>query len=641
MCGITGYITKNNSLIPDNRVAIKMIESQKHRGPDDSGLVAFNLKEATAEEVNFRSTSKMSEPYNGMLGFNRLSILDLSKNGHQPMMSEDKKVILTLNGEIYNAFDFRDTLIQKGYKFKSTSDTEVVLKLYHEYGFDAMIKMLNGMFAIVLIDLRKHKIYLARDRFGIKPLYLYQSSEVFAFSSELKSFLHLPGFKAQLDNDLLDEFLLFRGLINKTLIRGVELLQPGSYLELNPSMEVNKKTFFDINDYQRQNGSGSNIDQAFGKLEDQLNKAVKSQLISDVKLGCQLSGGVDSSLVTNYASNCVEKGTLETISIVFEDQRFSEEKYVNQVAETLDLKAHKFNLDSQYYFEVISKASWHLEQPINHPNSVGIYLLSQHAKQHVTVLLSGEGADETFGGYSRFSKIQNPYTFRQIASGLKNNRGHLLEYLRWYTKPNLRAIMASSFLNNSLARELNPNFNTDRALEQRLDIYNRTTGSDFDRQVKYELQSYLPELLIRQDKMSMAHSIENRVPFLDNDVVAQSFSISEQFLLPDKARNIKNSEKYLLKKIAAKYFGNSFAFRDKMGFGIPLRTFLKSNAFRTLIHDSLLPGIRERGVFNAKTLSKWYENIDKLPFTKVEALWVMFSFEIWAKQFLDYENSYT
>jgi asparagine synthase (glutamine-hydrolysing) len=257
--------------------------------------------------------------------------------------------------------------------------------------------------------------------------------------------------------------------------------------------------------------------------------------MSDVKLGCQLSGGIDSSLVTWLANIESSKGNFEAVSIVFSNGRFSEEKYINYVTERLGITSHKFLLDSDYYFENFERACWHLETPINHPNTIAIYKLSQHAKDYVTVLLSGEGADEVFGGYERFHDIIYPFKPRKLLNELRVNVMNPKEVIKSYFDLKLRPIMATTFIRPLLARKLINNFSKERATEGRISLYNSLSGSLFDKQVKYEMLSYLPDLLIRQDKMSMAHSIENRVPFLDNEVVENSFSIPEKYLLLKKS----------------------------------------------------------------------------------------------------------
>jgi asparagine synthase (glutamine-hydrolysing) len=369
-------------------------------------------------------------------------------------------------------------------------------------------------------------------------------------------------------------------------------------------------------------------------LENALQKSVQSQMISDVKLGCQLSGGVDSSLVTYYAAKNIVKGNLETISITLKDPKFSEEKYVDIVASKLDLKAHKFEMDEAYYFEAIEKAIWHFEHPLNHPNTIGIYLLSQEAKKKVTVLLRGEGADEALAGYRRFLDAKEGKTFtRSFFGGLKRNISHVSCYLSYALNSEKRMIMATAFGSIATAKALRPDFRINRAISRRSITLNNLKGELNLRQRKYELLTYLPDLLMRQDKMSMAHSIENRVPFLDNKMVSISFNMREEALIRNHKDKLES--KKVLKDIAAEKFGESFAFRDKMGFPIPLRAFMASTVFQEKWKQTILPSIKKRGVFKVKEVSKWVNNIEEASPDQLDAIWLLFGLEIWAKQYLD------
>ncbi len=641
MCGITGYINIDLKPARNNSDILKMLKIQKHRGPDDSGIRMFSLTSGESMEVPCNESFIVEGSFEGVLGFNRLSILDLSQNGHQPMVSSDNKVFLTLNGEIYNAFEHKPELEASGYRFKSTSDTEVVLALYLKFGLEGMLERLNGMFAIVVVDLRKRELFVTRDRFGIKPLYFILTNEIFAFSSELKSFEFIDGFRFSLNEDKLDEYLLFRNNLHGTLFRDIESLEPGSYLSFSHGSGLKKTRYFDKNSYNRNNHDNS-IKNIGVQLGEWLGRSVRSQLMSDVKLGCQLSGGVDSSLVTWLANADSEKGNFESVSIIFNNPLYSEEKYIDHVTRELGITSHKFLLDQDYYLSNIEKATWHLESPLNHPNTVAIYKLSQRAKEHVTVLLSGEGADEVFGGYSRFYDIKFPFSLAKSLHEIRKNLNNPQELL-FYLHGDQRAVMATAYMTPYLASKLRPGFSRELATRERLSLYATLSGSRFDRQVKYELTTYLPDLLIRQDKMSMAHSIENRVPFLDNDIVENSFSIPERYLLFRKSPEGRNTEKYLLKKLIADTFGNSFAFRDKMGFGIPVREFLIEPGFREYLNDSVIPGIKKRGLFSHELISDWIRNLNSLRYLEMEALWVMISFEIWASVYLDkcYENRYT
>ena len=642
MCGITGYINTDFRPVRNTDRILKMLKVQKHRGPDDSGIRLFSLLSASSAETSCLTPESIDADFEGILGFNRLSILDLSMNGHQPMLNPDNNVIIALNGEIYNAFDFRNELQDWGYKFRSATDTEIVLALYLRHGFEGMLERLNGMFALIVIDLRSRELYLARDRFGIKPLYYILNDRVLAFSSELKSFAFLEDFEFTLNSTKLDEYLLFRNNLSGTLFEGLESLEPGHYLNYRSGQKLIKSRYYDVNDYSRSKRSGT-FDSFGTEVREWLDKSVRSQLVSDVKLGCQLSGGIDSSLVTWLANTNAKNGSFESVSIVFKNKLFSEESYIDRVTETLGIKSHKFLLDNEYYLDNLGKATWHLESPLNHPNTVAVYKLSQRAKDYVTVLLSGEGADEVFGGYKRFYDIKYPFSVNRLLTELNRNLNNPSEVFRYFLDNRQRAIMSNAYMTPFLAGRLMRNFSRDRAISDRLALYNTLSGSGFDKQIKYEMKTFLPDLLIRQDKMSMAHSIENRVPFLDNEVVNGAFSIPEQFLMLRDRSIGKNTEKYLLKKMTAAVFGEDFAFRKKMGFGIPVKEFFSDEKFREYMNDQVLPGIRHRGLFSYKLVSGWFENIKTLKYTEMEALWIVISFEIWAAIYLDkcYVNSYT
>lgn len=630
MCGFTGYFNLNNTKETGNQIIRQMLSIQKHRGPDDSGIVAINTKERLFENVSISEDVNFKNPSDLIFGFNRLSILDLSPAGHQPMISPNGKVILMMNGEIYNAFDYKPELEQKGYVFKSTSDTEVILHLYSEYGMDKMISMLNGMFAMAIYDFDLDTLFLARDRFGIKPLYILQQGNRLAFGSEMKSFKPLPNFKFEPDFSKLDEFLLFRNVINDTLFKNIVNCTPGTYLSIKNG-SIDSHVYYEIDTEGAQTISNEDAE---NQLENALQKSVDSQMISDVKLGCQLSGGVDSSLVSYYAAESLNEGNLETISIIFKDPRFSEEKYIDKVAKQLDLKAHKYEMDAQYYFDVLEKAIWHFEHPLNHPNTIGIYLLSQEAKKHVTVLLSGEGADECLAGYSRFTRaLQVPYFKREFLGGLKRNSKHALEYLGYFINPKKRMVMETAFGSLTTAHSLKSNFNLDKAIKERVATLNKLKGNTNLKQRKYELLTYLPDLLMRQDKMSMAHCIENRVPFLDNTMVSTSLNISGDLLIGK--HNGKEENKILLKDICASKFGEDFAYRDKMGFGIPLREFFSSEVFKQKWNTKIAPGIQKRGLFQINELNSWINNINNVSAEQLDAIWLMLGFELWAQHYLD------
>lgn len=632
MCGIVGYINKDTSKdILSNRQILDMMHIQKHRGPDDDGICAFNLSTSAFDEINTKNYVEINGGYNGIAGFNRLSILDLSENGHQPMISEANEVILLMNGEIYNAFEYKYELENDGYKFKSTTDTEVVLALYLKHGLDKMLEILNGMFAMVIVDFRESATYLIRDRFGIKPMYYISSEDIFAFSSEIKSFKHLLGFNFKLNREKLDEYLMFRSVIDGTLIESIELLKPGYYLEYR-SNDCRLNKYFDIDNYHRSEKKQS-YKEAKKIFDTYFQKSVQSQLMSDVRLGTQLSGGIDSTLVAMYAIKANESNKMESVSVVFDEKEFSEEKYIKTVTDNLNIKSHCFTLDKEYYFNQIERITWFYESPINHPNTIGIYKLSQEAKKHVTVLLSGEGADEVFGGYGKFKYITNPFLSTDFLHNVYDFicRGKKLQA---FMSATYRAILSSAFASPELIKKAFPTYNFELSVKSRVKLYKELKGDFFDKQIKYEFKSYLPDLLIRQDKMSMANSIENRVPFLDNNLVEMSFGISKRNLIKSKFSSTKKL-KFLLKNIVAERFSADFAFRKKMGFGIPLRKFMAEKQFQEYINNTLLPGIKKRQLFNADYIEGLVSNLESISFPEIEILWIVLSFEIWAQVGLD------
>lgn len=629
MCGLTGYLNKK-SMVVDGRTIKRMAAIQEHRGPDDSGFVAINSQQKMLYDFKNIPQDQLSVEVNLFFGFNRLSIQDLTANGHQPMVDSKSQVALMMNGEVYNAFDFKAGLEKRGYRFRGNSDTEVVLNLYLEHGPQRMFGMLNGMFSIVICDLRTNSLILARDQFGIKPLYIFEDDRYFAFSSELKSFTQLPSVEFLLNEDLLSEFLLFRGNRQSTLLRGIKNLEPSTFITLD----------LNTHNYTVQQFTACTNSYNFSKrsLSETLSEATISQLLADVPVGSQLSGGVDSSLVTYFAANATRKVSLETVSITFNDPKFSEERYIKQVQDRLHLHSHKILLDSCYYLNNIKKATWHLEQPINHPNTVGILLISKMAKEHVTVLLSGEGADELFGGYERFLDIQNPYSMPLLRQFKKDFfGGRILSLYRYCTNEAWRTVMATAFGSPSLSAQVYAGFNLRNAVEPKLELFESLEGSSFSRQRSYELKNYLPDLLMRQDKMSMAYSMENRVPFLDNNVAAYAFSLDKNDLLVK--HNNEWQGKSPLKQIAASIYGEKFAYRPKQGFGIPLRDFFSDSGFAHLWNDQIRPGIKNRGIFDCLTLDNIIKKIANASNYELEILWTMISFEVWASQYLDFSTS--
>jgi len=617
---------RDGKKMKDASVILSMSRVQSHRGPDDAGHVGINCRSGGIENLAVNGDSAFDASADLFFGFRRLSILDLSANGHQPMMSPNEDVVLMLNGEIYNAFDFVPELKCRGSRFRGQSDTEIVLQLYLVYGLDGMMARLNGMFAIAIYDTRIGKLFLARDRCGVKPLYIYEDQRYFAFSSELKSFGYLPAVRFALEESELSEFLMFRYNRERTLLKNIRQLKPGHLITYCPGSGIGAETPYDT-----QNALDS-IDSPEA-LEFFLEKSVRSQLISDVPLGCQLSGGVDSSLIAHFAAQSAGS-EFHTVSVVFDDQQYSEERFIEHVEHTVGVIGHHFKLSPDYYEQALESASWHLEQPISHPNTIGVMLLSERARKFVTVLLSGEGADELLAGYSRFLGMMNPWG-RPLLSRLRSATDNRLQEVMAYRDVAWRAVTATRVSLSGLARKLFHDLDEFAAIEPRLDVFRATTGSTLERQRRYEMATYLPDLLLRQDKMSMASSIENRVPYLDNRLVDASFTLSSDQLVA-RGPNGRHG-KFILKQICERVFGSDFTFRTKQGFGIPLRQFMARASFQDKLNTNILPGIAKRGIFKISPIRKSVIDIQTADWAEIQLLWTMVAFESWARQFLDRE----
>lgn len=610
MCGIVGIVGLKGHLVEDPQAIFRMMEVQKHRGPDDAGARGYQFTNGSSQDLN--SDYLSDERYDGVFGFNRLSILDVSSNGHQPMADGTGRVILVFNGEIYNAPVLKEELLQKGYPFHSTTDTEVVLNLYLEYGFEKMVARLNGMFAIAIADLRNETVYLSRDRLGIKPLYyLLQNNKLF-FASELKSIIVNSDVERELNLDAAYEQFCFRTALNKSLFKGIVQLEPGTILEISgKSGFFQKKKYFDLDNYHRRMQPETSKSDYEDRLMFLLGNAVKRQMASDVKLGCQLSGGVDSSIIAHLYKQLTQKKPSDNVSIVFRDERFSEESYIDYVSKKLDMVTHKFLFDTSDFLGGLEKTVWHQEAVLTHPNSLCLMQLTKEAKQYVTVLLSGEGSDELMAGYPRFSSI------------MKMDRGHG-DYAEL-------AVTSANTIPSEIGKRLLAEYDPQKYVKERTELFQSFQGTEFDKHIKYELATYLPELLLRQDKMSMANSIENRVPFLDHELMDFAFSIPQMYLVNRQTREGKD----LLKRIVGNIFGIDFAYRKKMGFSIPVQMYMNNERFKDYFYDLILPGVKRRGIISVDYIQSLYEKIDAITYNEIEALWRGITLEIWCQLFLE------
>jgi asparagine synthase (glutamine-hydrolysing) len=598
MCGIAGFVNLDGAPA-DARALGAMTDMIRHRGADDRGTLCLSLRGGIPDTA---------------LGFHRLKILDPSSRGHQPMTSPDGSTALVFNGEIYDAFDYKAELERDGYRFRSGTDTEVILALYEREGLEQMLERLNGMFAIVIADTRCGAVHLLRDRVGIKPLYWAQRGTTVLFASEAKAFLAHPAFCAEIDPAEVDELLAFRYVAGETsLLKGVRHVQPGHRLTITPD-GVTEARYWSIPDPEKQRQSRED---AVDRLDHLLGRSVQSQLRSDANVGCQLSGGVDSSLVTVLARTH-RSADLNAFSIVFDEPRFSEEQWILEAAATARATSHRFVFDEAAFMGALDAATWHMDQPISHPNSLALWLLARRSRERATVLLSGEGADELFGGYAR---VSDAHTANDSSRPGVND-------------PIDTFIRATQFHSEARLSKLRPAANLRPALEKRRALFEEGHGDHLSNCLKYDMRTHLVDLLVRQDKMTMAHGVESRVPFLDRHVIEFARALPAEHLVGPSLPTGEPGTKIVVKALARRRFDATFVYRRKSAFNLPLAQYFRGGAFVALMEDRLLPGMASRGLVDVDVVRRWWRRALSAPST-TEGFWIPVALELWAQQFID------
>ncbi|MFH0965720.1 MAG: asparagine synthase (glutamine-hydrolyzing) [Planctomycetota bacterium] len=548
MCGICGILNVDGDAV-DRHALLAMRESLIHRGPDQCG-------------------EYVSPSNRCALAHRRLSILDLSPAGLQPMGTG--RLWLVYNGEVYNFRELRAELEGLGYSFESETDTEVVLRAYETWGPECL-RHFVGMFALAVWDERHRELFLARDRLGVKPLYYARAGSDFIFASEIKAFLFHPRFRAELDEDALDEYLLFRYCAReRTLFKGVRQLPPGCSLMVRAGKEETTE-YWSIPPPEAAAPPAEK--EALESLEPLLRDSVRLHLVADVPVGMQLSGGVDSSLITRLSAD-EHSGRLDAFTVTFREPGYSEEPYARFVSSACDATLHTVELDSRFFFESLKLLTWHLDEPMMHPNAAGVYLVNRLARSKVKVLLSGEGADEVFGGYDHWQTFRRLLLRRLPARRLLGpllNRYPFKRYARCRTlalavdhdSPEELAVWLKAYTSSRDFRALYGH-SPRQALSCRIDDLAAGEGELLERCLRYEQRNYLVSLLTRQDKMSMACGMEDRVPFVDHRLAELAARWPIRFKIGERVG------KPMLRSLAERYFPADFVRRTKWGFGVPV-----------------------------------------------------------------------
>jgi asparagine synthase (glutamine-hydrolysing) len=615
MCGICGVFNFGTGEPADAHALKRATDAMAHRGPDDEGFY-------------------LDGPLG--LGNRRLSIIDLP-GGHQPIANEDESIWITFNGEIYNYQDLRPNLIARGHRFRTNSDTETILHLYEEYGLEC-VEHLRGMFAFAIWDSRLKRLFLVRDRLGVKPLFFSVSSGRLAFASELRTLRELLPHAPEIDQQSIYDFFGFRYIpAPRTFYRGVEKLLPGHWLVADAN-GVRSQAYWDIPEEEESEKPASDF---AAEIVEHLRESVRLRLIADVPLGVFLSGGTDSSAVVAFMAE-LGAHPLRTYSVGFAEAEHSELPYARAVAKRYQTEHHELIFTPQQMLDELPRLVAFRDEPIAEPTDVALYLMSRLAAQSVKVVLAGEGGDELFAGYPKYSADRLAGLVSAFPAEITRALIRWLPYRQHRAKTALEALSISDEAERSVtwfasfSREereglFSPEFlaqvdpsHPARVFESYLEkVRDR---SPLKRMLYADLKVWLPDnLLLRGDQMTMASSIEERGPFLDHRLV----ELAARIPTPMLTRGFKT--KVLLKEALRPYLPEEVLFRPKVGFRVPVGDWFK-NALRPLVSDLLLsPQAKARRYFNIRNMEKFVrEHFDGVR-DRQKQLWAMVNFELWCR----------
>lgn len=603
MCGICGIIRKG-----DNKDIIKKMNDRiMHRGPDGEGYYIDG-------DIAF--------------GHRRLSIIDLS-TGDQPIYNEDNSVVTVYNGEIYNYVELRSELESLGHEFKTKSDTEVLVHGYEEWHTD-LPKHLRGMFAFAIHDKKRNEIFLARDNFGIKPLYYAKMNDSFMFASEIKSFLDVPDFKKEFNEEILETYLEFSFVpTNETFFKGVYRLDAGcSLLYKDEDIKINK--YFKL-DFKEDKMSFTD---AVKNISDVMEDSVKRHLIADVEVGSFLSSGIDSSYIVSLAK------PNKTYTVGYENKKYDEINYAKDLADKLGIKNESKIIKKDEYLDAIPKIMYHLDEPTSDPAAISLYFVAKLASRDLKVVLSGEGADEFFGGYNYYReevdyKFYNkiPYGIRhvigKVAGLFPEVRGFNFLVRRGEKLENSYIGVNRNFSEKMARKVLRKNYEL-KAIDVTKDVYNEFKDySNIDKMQAIDINFWLmKDILLKADRMTMASSIEGRVPFIDKEV----FSVASK--LPFDYKVTKENTKVALREAARKVIPTDAYKKKKLGFPVPIREWIKDGAFKEDIEKTINSDVANK-YFNVKFLNKLFNEHLSGKKDNYRKIWTVYTFIKWYQVFFE------
>jgi len=604
MCGIVGFIDKTKN---KEETIKKMADLIKHRGPDDEG---YYVNDDVA------------------LGFRRLSIIDLEK-GSQPIYNEEEDKLVIFNGEIYNYKFLKEDLISKGHVFKTDSDTEVLLHGYEEYKED-ILPMLRGMFAFVIYDIKKNTLFGARDFYGIKPFYYAKMGKSFMFGSEIKSFLAHPGFKKELNKDMLNQYLTFQYSVGTdTFFKNVYKLAPGHYFKY----KNNKLTIKKYHEIELNEDNKKSLDEWVKGIRELLDDSIKAHKISDVEVGSFLSSGVDSSLIATLSD--VDK----TFTVGFKNKKYSEIDYAKDLSEKIGVTNISKVITKDEYFDNFPTIQYYMDEPLADPSAIALYFVANTAAQHVKVALSGEGADEIFGGYNIYHEPYSlgwyykiPYPIRRfigiLAYPFRNYRG--FNFLVRRSKKLEDKYVGNAFIfdPSEIKKVLNNSSSNKTFKDLTKPYYDKIKSYDPVRKMQYiDFNFWLVgDILLKADKMSMANSLEVRVPYLDRILINYAKDIPTKY-------KIKNGQtKYAFRKVANEVLEDKVASKKKLGFPVPIREWIKEDATYIKIKNAFK---NNHDFFNTEYITNLLEEHKQGKRDNSRKIWTIYTFLVWYHEYFE------
>ncbi len=611
MCGFCGYINRK-----EKTHIKKMNDMIAHRGPDDESYYTDDLI---------------------AMGFRRLSIIDL-KGGRQPISNENNTMYITFNGEIYNFKEIKKDLINKGHIFKTNTDTEVILHGYEEYK-EKILDKLRGMFAFVIWDKKNQTLFGARDHFGQKPFYYANMQGTFMYASEIKSLLKHPDFLKQINKEALKPYLTFQtSVLNETFFKNVYKLKPGHYFTYNENTKkMDIKKYYEVTFNPKKQDFNALVD----KIDETITKSIDYHTISDVPVGSYLSGGIDSSYVVSYLKPD------KTFSVGFDYQNFNEVPMAKDLSDILHIQNKNELINADDFFENIDKVQYYADEPTANLSAVPLYFLSKLAAKDVKVVLSGEGADELFGGYTNYDEDEKLKKYRKLPFFIRKFLKLIISPLPSFHGKNFLTkggskiedyFIGQAFVfNNKEANDiLTDKYKSNLKFQDITKPYfDKVKNADDLTKMQYlDMNLWLPnDILLKADKMSMANSLELRVPILDKEVFELASTIPTEYKLSH------NTTKYILRKSASKRIPEAWYKRRKKGFPVPIIKWFREEKYYNIIKEMFNQNFTKE-FFDQKKLLKMLEKHYKGKKNYCRKIWNVYVFLVWYKNFfIDFDKS--